>query len=421
MSADAGPDSVDAAWGQVPPGKIEAASRGTFTRRRIERIAAIAAGVGCFVLGVQAFVIALGDDAGVSTQWQPLTLTLVFGVLALMCVACFFPQTARPATGTFAVVYVVFLLVWPLLAFEEPPAATPEPWPWYLVNVATMAAVIAFPPVLQLLWTLAVPVLYGVVRLALGGFELDFWRAMIFEVPYSLILGVLLFTLALIFRRMATGVDRERSRTAALFAQAADAQAAQEERVTVSALMHDSVLAALIAAERADGPRARSLAVSMAREALEGLADTGGPSTRSDSQPATHRALARAIQAALADLGVRLEIDVVGDDDSTVPGEVAVAVTRAATQAVANSVQHADGRGLTARVGPHPGAGEGVPSVEVIVRDRGPGFDPGAVPADRLGISASIVARVAAVDGTADIASSQHGTIVTLRWKESRR
>ncbi len=443
----------DRAWGQIPQGRLASAWQGTFTRRRIERIAAIAAAVGCFVLGIQAFFIALGNNAGLRPGWTVPLLTIVFGSLVIMCGACFFRATARVATGTFAVIYIVMLAMWPLATAGAVPAATPEPWPWYLINVATIAAVIAFPFPLQLAWTIATPVLYGIVRVVQGGFRFEYLLAAVFEVPYSLILGGLLMTLVTIFRRMASGVDRERARTVAAYAQAAEAQAAQEERVAVSALMHDSVLAALIAAERADGPRARSLAMSMAREALEGLADTGTPSGGIDPQPATMKSLARGIQASLADLGLRLKVGVEAtDDEPTIPGTIAAAMIRAATQAAANAIQHADGVGLEATVrrpvdlpsepvidadaarsvdgesdgeaDAPAGAGDGLPrlaAVEVVVSDKGPGFDVDAVPDDRLGISASILARIAAIDGEAVIDSGPHGTVVTLRWREVRR
>ena len=451
-SADA-PVAWDRAWGQIPQGRLASAWQGTFTRRRIERIAAIAAGVGCFVLGIQAFFIALGNTAGLRPGWSVPVLTVVFGSLIIMCVGCFFRTTARVVTGSFAVIYIVMLALWPLATAGSTPAPTPEPWPWYLINVATMAAVIAFPFPLQLAWTIGTPLLYGVIRLVLGSsspdFWPDFWLAAVFEVPYSFILGGVLLTLVTIFRRMASGVDRERARAVAAYAQAAQAQAAQEERVAVSALMHDSVLAALIAAERADGPRARSLAMSMAREALEGLADTGTPSGQIDPQPATLKALARGIQASLADLGLRLAVSVeAGEDEPGVPGTVAAAMIRAATQAAANAIQHADGVGLTAIVrrpegtapvalpdgpdgprAPEAEAGTAPPAeaiprlaaVEVVVSDRGPGFDVDAVPDDRLGISASILARIAAIDGEAKIDSGPHGTTVTLRWREVQR
>lgn len=449
------PAAWDRAWGQIPQGRLASAWQGTFTRRRIERIAGIAAGVGCFVLGIQAFFIALGNNAGLRPGWTVPLLTIVFGSLLIMCVACFFRATARAATGSFAVIYIVMLAIWPLATAGSAPTATPEPWPWYLINVATVAAVIAFRFPLQLAWTIATPLLYGIVRIVEGGFRPEFLFAAVFEVPYSFILGGLLLTLVTIFRRMASGVDRERARTVAAYAQAAEAQAAQEERVAVSALMHDSVLAALIAAERADGPRARSLAMSMAREALEGLADTGTPSGGIDPQPATMKSLARGIQASLADLGLRLQVVVqAADDEPPVPGRVAAAMIRAATQAAANAIQHADGVGLEAIVrrpedlprasvidadaassseseseseagteADVSGADDlpRLAAVEVVVSDKGPGFDVDAVPDDRLGISASILARIAAIDGEAVIDSGPHGTTVTLRWREVRR
>jgi signal transduction histidine kinase len=63
--------------------------------------------------------------------------------------------------------------------------------------------------------------------------------------------------------------------------------------------------------------------------------------------------------------------------------------------------------------------GHGDEGIGVTVSDTGPGFDVGAVGADRLGIRASIFARMAGVAGTADIRSDEHGTTVTLVWERS--
>jgi len=57
-------------------------------------------------------------------------------------------------------------------------------------------------------------------------------------------------------------------------------------------------------------------------------------------------------------------------------------------------------------------------TVRVEVHDAGEGFDLDAVPDDRLGIRASIIARVAAVGGRADLESGPHGTVVRLMWQE---
>ena len=51
----------------------------------------------------------------------------------------------------------------------------------------------------------------------------------------------------------------------------------------------------------------------------------------------------------------------------------------------------------------------------MMVTDKGVGFDPDAVPGDRLGIRASIESRIVAVDGTARIWSSPgSGTSIVM-------
>jgi len=56
--------------------------------------------------------------------------------------------------------------------------------------------------------------------------------------------------------------------------------------------------------------------------------------------------------------------------------------------------------------------------VRIEIRDGGQGFDLEGVPGDRLGIRASIIARVAAIGGDADIQTGDSGTTVRLVWRE---
>src|SRR5690606_12025060 len=103
-------------------------------------------------------------------------------------------------------------------------------------------------------------------------------------------------TLPWVFRAIAVGVDEVRTRAVASYAAAAAADATEQERVAVAALMHDSVLAALIAAERARSPRERALAVGMAREALTRLANTDSTEEQGSDAPVAVETIADALE-----------------------------------------------------------------------------------------------------------------------------
>ena len=54
--------------------------------------------------------------------------------------------------------------------------------------------------------------------------------------------------------------------------------------------------------------------------------------------------------------------------------------------------------------------------IEVFVHDRGPGFDPHAIPPERRGVRESIIARVERHGGSANIVSAPgEGCEITLR------
>lgn len=403
----------DTAWGTIPRTREAAAGLGSFTRTRVERIISLVVGGGCLALGAQAFIAGLGPSEEQPGWHLPMEL-LVFAPLAAMVLTSFVGRWNRLFAGMFALIYLLALTLWPIATDGSEPDVAGQPWIFYLINVATVAAVLAFPLPLQFAWTALTPLLYGLVRLIQARFAEDFWIPVLLDVSFALILGGILLTLGWVFRAVAARVDETRTRAVDSYARAAAADAVEKERVSVAALMHDSVLAALISAERADSARERTLAVSMAREALTRLANTERDAGMGTDDPVSLVVLADGIDAAVADSGVatRVHRDIAGEA-SVVPGRVARAIVLAVTQAVANAVQHADAAGLALAL-----SGEDAPvRVQVRVRDAGAGFDPEAVPADRLGISASIIARIAAVGGRAGVESGSHGTTVTIRWE----
>jgi signal transduction histidine kinase len=107
-----------------------------------------------------------------------------------------------------------------------------------------------------------------------------------------------------------------------------------------------------------------------------------------------------------ADHALTVESVVVGDT----PVDDALAALGAATkEALVNAAKHSDATSadLYTEVTPQ--------RVEVFVRDRGAGFDPGDVPADRRGLRDSVTGRLARVGGTATVRSAPgEGTEVEM-------
>ena len=407
------PLSIRDAWSKIPsPGSTETAFE-RFTGKRMERILAIVVAIGSAVLGAQALTAALSTLSQADGAHMVI-LAAVFVPLAAMLVACVIGRGVRLFSGVFAVVYVLALAAWPTVVDPSDKSAGEQPWIFFLVNVGVVAAMLAFPLRLQFAWAAGMPFVYGYVRLVQGEFSREFWVTTAFDVSFTLILGVVIIALGWMFRSVAAGVDEARGQAVASYAAAAAAAAAEEERAAMSALMHDSVLAALISAERAESERAKELAVAMAREALTRLANTEAAVAQEGSdEPVGTAQIVVELRRALSELGADAIVEERGGI-GLIPGRAARALVLAARQAIGNSVTHANGRGL------HIVAeGHGDEGIGVTVSDAGPGFDVDAIGADRLGIRASIFARMAGVAGTADIQSDEHGTTVTLGWERA--
>ncbi|WP_121258857.1 ATP-binding protein [Nocardioides ferulae] len=194
-----------------------------------------------------------------------------------------------------------------------------------------------------------------------------------------------------------------------VFRLASDLTAEREERVRsqeradVAAHLHDSVLQtlALIQKSADDGPTVARLARAQERDLRAWL--YSGEAT-------DERTLASAVRGAAADVedahGVSVDVVAVGDCDFDEALRPLVAATR---EAVTNAAKHAG----TGRVDVYVEVSEA--AVDVFVRDRGAGFDPESVPADRHGVRHSILDRMHRHGGTASVRSTPgEGTEVRL-------
>ena len=177
----------------------------------------------------------------------------------------------------------------------------------------------------------------------------------------------------------------------------------EAERADLAAHLHDSVLQTLALIQRRSGDPATvtRLARSQERELRDWLY---GP------RPVDDGTLATEVRAAAADVedrhGVAVDVVLVGDRATD---ERVSALVAALREAIVNAVRHA-GAPVQVYVESGPDA------VEAFVRDRGPGFDLAGVPADRLGVRESIIARMERYGGSAVVRSRPgEGTEVRLR------
>jgi signal transduction histidine kinase len=170
-----------------------------------------------------------------------------------------------------------------------------------------------------------------------------------------------------------------------------------QERAEVAAHLHDSVLQTLALVQRSDDPQqVAALARRQERELRAWLA--GRPAAGEAAR------LAPALEAAAADVednhGVPVEVVVVGDRELDPAVEAVVAAAR---EAMTNAAKFGGGSTVDVYAECTPGA------LRVFVRDRGPGFDPAAVPADRRGVRESIVGRMERHGGRARISGAPAG------------
>lgn len=237
-------------------------------------------------------------------------------------------------------------------------------------------------------------VMGGVVAIALLGDTAG--TAGVVMAVLATVFGVSLLVIPLVVRLTSSLVEERQ------------AKAVADQRAEIASRLHDSVLQtlALIQKRAGDPGEVARLARSQERELRAWLFDAD-PSAPEETLT-FFSALARAA-GEVEDLhGVTIRPVTVGEDlaftGATEP------VVMAAREAMVNAAKHAGVDHVD--VYAENLAGE----LAVFVRDRGRGFDPAAVPADRHGVRDSIVARMGRAGGSAHIAAVPgEGTEVELR------
>lgn len=172
------------------------------------------------------------------------------------------------------------------------------------------------------------------------------------------------------------------------------AAAREAERADIGRHLHDSVLQTLALIQRdADDPQ--KVTISARRQERE-LRDWLFGSSAS-SAPGFDEGLRRAAASVEERFEVSIDVVVVGDSQ---PSDSVSGLIAAAREAMTNAARHAG----VSEIDVYGESTGGL--LSVYVRDRGTGFDPASVPADRRGVRNSILERVEGLGGEATVKSS---------------
>jgi signal transduction histidine kinase/phage shock protein PspC (stress-responsive transcriptional regulator) len=363
-----------------------------------------------------------GVAAGTASHLRqdPLVVRIAFAVLA--------------TTGIGVVVYGLLWLTMPVAA----PGEDPEPGTvqlgagtgrrqLFVLVLLGLAASALFGQVLTSSGALALPLILVAVGLAVIWRQLDADRTLALPgVRWALAGGVVLAAGGVILLLATTGqLTAARDgftatlviltgcalATAPIWRRLLDSRSEEraarvrsEERASVAAHLHDSVLQTLALIQRhADDQQAVSrLARSQERELRAWLYDP-----KVVREGGTWAGLVAGMVADVeADHALIVDPVVVGD--APIDDELA-ALGAATRETLVNAAKHsgATAADLYTEVTPE--------RVSVFVRDRGKGFDPATVPDDRRGLRDSVSGRLARLGGTAEIRSAPgEGTEVEL-------
>jgi signal transduction histidine kinase/phage shock protein PspC (stress-responsive transcriptional regulator) len=392
---------------------VTTTATGTTTRATAERPPFVRPRSGRLLAGVAA-------GTASHLRQDPLVVRIAFAVLA--------------TTGIGVVVYGLLWLTMPVAA----PGEDPEPGTvqlgagtgrrqLFILVLLGLAASALFGQVLTSSGALALPLILVAVGLAVIWRQLDADRTLALPgVRWALAGGVVLAAGGVILLLATTGqLTAARDgftatlviltgcalATAPIWRRLLDSRSEEraarvrsEERASVAAHLHDSVLQTLALIQRhADDHQAVSrLARSQERELRAWLYDP-----KVVREGGTWAGLVAGMVADVeSDHALIVDPVVVGD--APIDDELA-ALGAATRETLVNAAKHsgATAADLYTEVTPE--------RVSVFVRDRGKGFDPATVPDDRRGLRDSVSGRLARLGGTAEIRSAPgEGTEVEL-------
>ncbi|WP_216915578.1 ATP-binding protein [Nocardia noduli] len=354
-------------------------------------------------LGIEAHHI-LADTVVVAPWWTPLAVAAIFlpGIAVGAATFGWWPVSARTTATVAALSFLLPTLTW-LLAWNGRTPPITYLWIVAIPGLAGLCAAAFWPARAALGYTTVLVTLTQLLNHISGAATAHLIPDLITNISYCL----LLTGAGCIAVRTGRVLDRTRSREGAQAAAEAARTAKLTERRLFLDLIHTWVMATLLAAARGTlsaGELRRHAEITLAKLAR---LDQLPPSTEPVPLPEVAGRIAAAVREVDAGTPIQVAVD---PGVAQHPALVAEVFAAAAAEAVRNSYRHAGSGTVTLEVN--------ADRIQVRVSDQGPGFDRGAVEAERLGLRA-IEERVGQLPGgSVSITTGEgRGTTVTLQWR----
>jgi hypothetical protein len=308
--------------------------------------------------------------------------------------------------------FVLILLFWLTVRAEPLPAGADIPWVITFTGVPVMAMAVATRDRTAWAYLALVCTMSGLLRAAtstdahpvLVGVE---------DGLYSMLLLSMLVGLTTMARRTAGEVDRAATITRVHLVGQADRLARKRERLTIDALVHDSVISTLLMAGRGGTP-----VPVLSRHAADTLVRLDALRAPLPDQNVPGPQVTRRLEQLAGELAPDARITSTLPGTLTVPALAVTALLDAVGEALRNSVAADVQEPLRSPVSRTITVAGYQGGIRVAVHDDGVGFDPARVPAERLGIAQSIIGRMERLSGGAAAVRSRPGagTEVVVSW-----
>lgn len=374
----------------------------------VTRSMALALGVGAAAFVALSMPGLLSQTAVFGPLWSWSAAAVMFGPMLVAAILSRWlpPRGIRVLAGVTAIGQFATLTT---LLFVLPGGILPEqygtPWPLGATLIGCASAAVAWRAAITWPYVALGVVQVGAIRFLASARPIP--DLAIQDALHTLLFTAVFTSLALAIRSAGRLLDTTLNRASADTRRLATAEAQMRERGRVEALLHDSVLVALLASSRRPDHAAK-----VAREALDRLDDLEHRSLDDTSEPVDARTWLWRVQAATTQLDPNARFTHEEAGTPALPADVAEAILEASAEALRNSVTHAGDASRAVHVRLESSL------AEVTVIDDGQGFDPRSIDEARLGVRVSIQGRMRNLTGGRAVIVSRpgFGTRVAIGW-----